>query len=561
MAVAYKGFRAYYVDATTYDVIASIGDFVVTFTDHGSSPQQTSYEDWQTTLAYMSSAGHSVSDILAFSPGITNADNTCLGYLQQIIPATVRFPGNMTGVSCRIKLVSTQGSYAISSGSAIPNGSAPTNQTNWYLYDKDGNYITSYSWPILVNGNGCVWFSQPGFDGTLQDSQFYEWLLSVDSYRVQKYVVLSNSAYNTGHTDFVNWINTIGPLVPPDPYEPGGTSGPGGGTDGTFDFTSTDVPIPPLPGIGAVNTGFLTLYKPTAGELQSTAQYMWSGAFDPDNLRKLFANPMDAILGLHIVPTASGHPTAAASTLQIGNISTGLSMARVTEQYYELDCGTITISPKWGAYLDYSPYSKLSLYLPYIGIVPISPDDCMGGSIRVVYHVDILSGSCCVYVYCTSNRGADGHTLYTFTGACACDCPVTEGQYTNAVLGILGIAGGVAGAISSGAVGNAGGVTGGLAEAANAALSMVKPDIGRSGNFGGSAGLMGIQYPFLILTIPKMCTPGDQQIYRGFPSFVTMELSELSGYAEIEITHISNMPATAAEVDELRTILEGGAIF
>lgn len=559
MPIAYKGFHAYYVDPDTYENVAFIGDYVITFIDKGSSPQQVTFENLSTTVQYMSSAGFPTGDILSFAPAISDIDDLCLNHLRMVIPGIVRFPGNGTGRTCRIKLLSLEGSYAISE--TVGNNTAPTSLINWMLFNKKGEFISTYSWGIIRDSRFTTWCSQPGFDGTLTDAPFYVWRLSVQDFLTEKYTCTAESGGTTDRAKFVAWINNIGPLVPPDPYEPGGTSGPGGGTDGTFDFTSTDVPIPPLPGIGAVNTGFLTLYKPTAGELQSTAQYMWSGAFDPENLRKLFANPMDAILGLHIVPTASGHPAAASSTLQIGNISTGLSMARVTEQYYELDCGTITISPKWGAYLDYSPYSKLSLYLPYIGIVPISPDDCMGGNIRVVYHVDILSGSCCVYVYCTSNRGTDGHTLYTFTGACACDCPVTEGQYTNAVLGILGIAGGVAGAISSGAVGNAGGVTGGLAEAASAALSMVKPDIGRSGNFGGSAGLMGIQYPFLILTIPKMCTPGDQQIYRGYPSFVTMELSELSGYAEIEITHISNMPATAAEVDELRTILEGGVIF
>ena len=253
----------------------------------------------------------------------------------------------------------------------------------------------------------------------------------------------------------------VGQLPEDDPYSEGGESGSGGG-GGTFDFTSTSIPVPGLPNIGAFATGFLTLYKPTAAELATLANYMWSGAFDLDNFRKLVANPMDAILGLHIVPTISGHPSSAAATLQVGNISTGISMDRVTEQYYELDCGTINILPKWGAYLDYAPYSKLTLYLPYIGFVPISPDDCMGGNIKVVYHVDILSGACCAYVYCASNRGQDTHVLYTYTGACACDCPVTEGQYTNAVLGILGIAGGVAGAITSGITGSAAGITGGI---------------------------------------------------------------------------------------------------
>lgn len=355
-------------------------------------------------------------------------------------------------------------------------------------------------------------------------------------------------------------IVTLAQIRFDDPYANGGTSGPGGGV-GTFDFSSTDIPVPGLPTIGAYNTGFISLFRPSAAELGSLAAYLWSGSFDLDNFIKLVANPMDCILGLHIIPTAGGHPYSAAATLKVGNISTGLSMPRLTEQYYELDCGTIQVQPKWGAYLDYAPYSKLSLYLPYIGFVTISPDDCMGGSIRAVYHVDVLSGSVCVFVYCSSSSLPSGHTLYTYTGSCACDCPVTEGQYTNGLLGSLSVAGGIAGAVVSGMSGAYGGIVSGIEDAANAALSMVKPDVRRSGSFGGSAGLMGIQYPYLVLTIPRMCTPGQQNKYVGYPSFVTTPLSAVTGYAQVDVTHLESMSATDEEVSELLGLLAEGVIF
>ena len=354
--------------------------------------------------------------------------------------------------------------------------------------------------------------------------------------------------------EIVAWLDGLVPPLSPDPYANGGISGPGGG-DGSFTFSSTDIPIPGLPTIGAYNTGFISLYRPSATELHSLASYMWSSAFDINNYIKIFADPGECILGLHIIPTSGTHPVGASASLMVGNISTGLSMMRLTEQYYECDCGTITISPKWGAYLDYSPYSKLSLFLPYIGFVPISPDDCMGGTIRVVYHVDVLSGSCCAYVYCTSNRGADGHTLYTFTGSCACVCPVTEGQYTNGIIGsIRGGVGLAAGLLT-------GNVLGGLEDAANALISMAKPDVNRSGSFGGSAGLMGIQYPYLVLTIPKLATPEEQNKYIGYPSFVTTELSDVTGYASIKVTHLEGMTATDEEITELVGLLEEGVIL
>lgn len=361
----------------------------------------------------------------------------------------------------------------------------------------------------------------------------------------------------SGHWIF-NYINSSAEITD-DPYSVPGTSYPAGG-DGTFDFTSTDIPIPGLPSISATSTGFCALYNPSTAGMQALASYLWSGAFDIDNYRKIMANPMDAILGCHIIPVISGHPTTAMSELYVGNISTGISMARFTEQYYALDCGTVNVLEKWGAYLDYSPYTKLQLYLPYIGYVSLKTDDVMGGSIGVTYHVDIVSGSVCAFVYCVSKDGF-GHVLYSYTGACACDVPITEGQYTNAVLGILQIAGAVGQTALSGAIGSASGVMGGVQNAANAALSMTKPEISRSGSFGGSAGLMGIQYPYLILETPRMCIPGQQNKFIGYPSFMTVQLNALSGYNEIEINHLNNMTCTGAEADEIINLLQSGVIF
>lgn len=344
-----------------------------------------------------------------------------------------------------------------------------------------------------------------------------------------------------------------------DPYSVPGTSYPAGG-DGTFDFSSTDIPIPGLPTISAANTGFCALYNPSDAGMRALANYLWSGAFDPENFRKIMANPMDAILGCHIIPVISGHPAITQSELYIGNISTGITMARFTEQYYSLDCGTINMLEKWGSYLDYSPYTKVQLYLPYIGFVNINIDDFMAGSIKVEFHVDIVSGAVCAFVYCV-NKDGKGHTVYSYSGACACDVPITAGQYTNAVYGMLNLVGSLGQTALSASIGSTAGVTSGLQNAANAAMSMSKPEITRSGSFGGSSGLMGVQYPYLILESPRMCTPGQQNKFIGYPSFMTVQMSQLKGYTEIEVNHLNNMSCTSAEAEEIISLLKSGVIF
>ena len=55
-----------------------------------------------------------------------------------------------------------------------------------------------------------------------------------------------------------------------DPYDDGGDSG-GGGGGGSFDDDSDDIDFPPLPDISATDTGFISLYVPSAAQLNDLA--------------------------------------------------------------------------------------------------------------------------------------------------------------------------------------------------------------------------------------------------------------------------------------------------
>lgn len=350
-----------------------------------------------------------------------------------------------------------------------------------------------------------------------------------------------------------------------DPYAHGGESGPASG-DGTFDFSSTEIPYSGLPTIGAFATGMINVYVPTRAELVALSQYLWAGAFDVDNFKKLVADPMDVLIGLQIIPLTAAQIGVYSDTLIVGNISTGLSMDRATKQYVEVNMGTVSILPKWGAYLDFSPYSKLTLFLPYIGYVEISPDDCMNGTISVKYYVDIISGNCVAQVKCND------HVLYQFSGNCSCQLPVTAGQYQNIAIAGMNVLGAALGMASSMIMPKGGGDTGDklgavsgaanfIGTVANEGISMFKPAVQRSGGFGASSGLMGIQSPYLILTVPRMCIPGDQNKYIGYPSFVTKVMSDLSGFNSVQVTHLNNMSCTAEEADEIIALLSEGVIF
>lgn len=416
---------------------------------------------------------------------------------------------------------------------------------------------------IMPGGNTCgaVVFTTTGYGGDLNGT--YMPLLYCNSAMTSFINVLirayspsplagasyelyyASTSENTLLTEYFTGINPVAE----DPYAPGGETATGGGT-GTFDNTGDDIDIPSIPTLSAVDAGFITLFNPTLSDMNTLASYMWSDPlFDVAAWKKIFADPMDAILGLSIVPVAV--PDGGTKTVKVGNISTGITMPYAASQYVEVDCGTLSIEEYWGAYLDYDPYTKAELYLPYIGTHPIAVDDIMGKSVHVVYHVDILSGACCAYVKCGSS------VLYTFLGQCSSSIPITGDNWTNVINGALNIAGSIGSMVATG--GATAPMTAG--SIASTVVNQMKPTVEKSGSLSGTGGMMAVQTPYLILTRPRQAMPSEQNVFMGYPSFITSLLSDLSGYTEIESAHLTGIPATNAELSEIETLLKSGVIF
>lgn len=337
-------------------------------------------------------------------------------------------------------------------------------------------------------------------------------------------------------------------IIPEDPYGQGGESGTGGGT-GDFDGTSDSIDFPSAPTLSAVDTKFISLYTPTLSELDALASYMWSSAFDLSTFKKLFADPMDCILGLSIVPVAV--PSGGSRNVSVGDITTGVTMTVAGAQYVDIDCGTLNVNEYWGAYLDYDPYTKAELYLPFIGVHPIAVDDIMGKSVHIKYRIDILSGACIAFVKCGNS------VLYSFIGQCSSSIPITGNDWTNVINGVLSIAGSIGTMVATG------GASAPMAATAIAstAVNGFKPNVEKSGSMSGTGGMLGIKTPYLILTRPRQALPSEQNKFIGYPSFITKELDEISGYTEIDSIHLENIPATEKELSELENILKSGAIF
>lgn len=345
----------------------------------------------------------------------------------------------------------------------------------------------------------------------------------------------------------------------------------GGDGIGTAAIIGATIPFTVTLEPSAKATGFVSIYNPSLIEVRDLAYYMWNA--DPTThewWRRIVADPMDLILGLQYVPVPV--PSGSPQVIKVGFFETTVSMKPATRQFVEVDCGALTINEFWGAYLDYSPYTKIELYLPYCGMHPINTDDVMGKTVSIKYQVDILSGACVAMV------AVNGSVMYTFSGNCAAPVPVTSQQFGDLIQAGVQLAASIGSMVATGGLSapiaatgkalpmahqtarmiNAGVSTG--SSAANTVMSM-KPTVERSGAVGSTAGMMAPQKPYFIITRPRQAIPAQQNKYTGYPAFTTHQIGNLQGYTEIEALHLSVPGATDAEYEEIASLLQGGIIL
>ena len=436
-----------------------------------------------------------------------------------------------------LKLTNKNGTYAL--GAINASGGINT----WSAYDDSDTSIGFVTYILPGSTVDYAQFTLANYDNDGKIASFVRsvrYKPNTTTNWLQGYINISVSQ------SIIDWVNALTDYVSnADPYEPGGESATGGGT-GNFDLTSDQIDVPNVPTLSAVDTGLVTLYTPTLAQLQALAQYLWNAnATTIDWWKKLIANPLDLILGLSIVPVAV--PQGTTENVRVGLIDTGVAMTKAASQYVQIDCGSLNITEFYGAALDYLPFRKTSIYLPFIGTRTISTDDIMGKTVQVVYNIDLLSGALTAMVKCGDA------VLYQYSGACNIAIPLSGQSFTDLALSTLQLAAGIGATVATG--GAAAGVV--AANAANSVMSM-KPTIERAGGVSGAAGQLAVMRPYLIGEIPRQSVPANYNQFAGYPSNISAVLGDLSGYTEAETIYLEGITATSDELNEIETLLKSG---
>ena len=145
--------------------------------------------------------------------------------------------------------------------------------------------------------------------------------------------------------------------------------------------TPTPTPaIPVIPAIGGQANKLFTVYNPSQANLDALGSTLWTQNIITQIVQMFTNNPMDAIISLHILyatPT-----TGSNKEIKLGYVPTGVSCPEVTNQYVNVNCGTVRVPELFGDARDYAN-TDISIYLPMIGFRQLKTEDVMGSVVGV----------------------------------------------------------------------------------------------------------------------------------------------------------------------------------
>lgn len=333
----------------------------------------------------------------------------------------------------------------------------------------------------------------------------------------------------------------VEPTPQPDPINPNPDPTP-----------SPALPIVPLPATVASNKLF-TVYNPSAAELNSLGAYLWDSSIIA-SIRDIWQNPLDGVISL--IQVYATPPTSGRHNIILGFLDSGVGANVVSDQFITVDCGSVSVPEDKSNATDYAPYTSLHLYLPFIGIVELDTNECMNSTIDVKYKIDVYTGTCLATVSVTRSEDMpNAPILYTYSGNCSQQIPLTSGNATGMLTALIG---GITAGLSVASGGGFGLMAG--AQIATQTLTREMFHVSHSGNLSANAGIMGQKKPYLIIGRRHGYDANNYSSLYGFPANKTIVLGNHTGFVKVKHCFLKTT-ATQPEHDEIMSLLRNGVIL
>ena len=389
------------------------------------------------------------------------------------------------------------------------------------------------------------------------------------------YLSYSDSSITMPFNEFLDRLDIGEPQIDEKDDEYGNYSTSGGYGGGSFDDSSDAFGLPTLPSLGVSEVGFVNVYNPTKNELLGFADELFPDYEKPtpsqkegiegvvENLANVtsviefltdsYINKglIDFVIDCHIVPVT---PTTTSNTgLKVGFKTFEYNPKKVVRDYVEFDCGSLSIPEYYQNFLDYYG-TRAKLYCPFIGFVDVKPEWFQSGVLQLIYHFNVIDGSCIAFLIGTSSKSNLKNTVVaTFGGNCCVHMPITGLNYSSMITGI--VAGG-ASIIGSGANKDLGGMARGVTEMLSA-----KPSLEQSNGYNAGMSYMCYRRPYLLIERPVASFSKNYPHEQGLPLNATQKLSNVRGFTTCENANIDSINCTEEERGLLKEALKVGCIF
>lgn len=247
---------------------------------------------------------------------------------------------------------------------------------------------------------------------------------------------------------------------------------------------------------------FFTIYEPTNENMQKINDAIFINAADGTtiNVQQYFSSYKKFYCKI---------PVAGYKQLKGGRYDFGEQAPYVKEHTIVVDCGSVEIPEQYQSLLDYSPFSRLTIYLPFVGFQELDDKLVVGHTLKVQYTVDVLSGRCLAQLYVDST-----------------DLKSCFAEYGGTI----------------------------------AADEIFGTDNGY--NYYGAYELMTTmqlgELSCYVLIHTKMPLEGDIVNYKGLPTNEIVKVGDVTGFVKYSSIHVDGMTATDSEKSEIESLLMSG---
>lgn len=247
---------------------------------------------------------------------------------------------------------------------------------------------------------------------------------------------------------------------------------------------------------------FFTIYEPTNANMKKINDAIFINADDGTtiNVQQYFSSYKKFYCKI---------PVAGYKQLKGGRYDFGEQAPYVKEHTIIVDCGSIEIPEQNQSLLDYSPFSRLTIYLPFIGFQELDDKLVVGHTLKVQYVVDVLSGRCLAQLYVDS-----------------IDLQSCFAEYGGTI----------------------------------AADEIFGTDNGY--NYYGAYELMTTmqlgELSCYVLIHTKIPLEGDIVNYKGLPTNEIVKVGDVTGFVKYSSIHVDGMTATDSEKSEIESLLLTG---